>query len=140
MQAHQQAAVEGAEQHAVAAVLGKHGLGLLFPRAGDLAGGRPGHAHGVALFAEAGPQHEQGAVLGAEEERAVGDNAVAQLSGVPVFKTDGPRRGGGVEQGDGGTGRRLEVGGQSQGAHAAVADLDPFVAEDQPRRAVRYKI
>ena len=81
MKDHHELAIEGAEEHAVAAVLMDQ-RGELDPWSLQFAGlgardGLDVVAAGslVALVLIAGPEHEQGAVLRAKEFRAVGDVA-----------------------------------------------------------------
>ncbi len=138
MEGYVQLVLEGAEDHGVAAVFGEEWLGVLLPVAVNVAVVAFSDADGIAVGAEAGPEHEEAAVGAAMKEGAVGDVggvvALAARRGEGVLFA--PWGVGGGEEIDGSAGGAAEVVAEWHGADRAVVDLQPFVAEDDVGRAV----
>ena len=124
-------AVKGGEDHAVAAVHAlEQGRKINRPVAVDSAVIRAGQDLHIAGVVKACPQAHEFAVM-TEQERSVGD-ILACLS---TERTHG-RGVAGFPQFDGFGNGVVQVIAELDGADGAVANLDPFVAEDHPGLAV----
>jgi hypothetical protein len=124
------------EQHCVSTISRHQWLRLVHPRAGDETRGAASDADRIASFATARPEQCQPRVV-VDDEGTVRDERMVVVASVRMMKGSSPRRlRGGEEQGwIAASGSQVVT--ETLRIDCALPRLQPFVAEDQPRRTRR---